>query len=428
MTTAFISVILALIDKIVFRKELKDGLEIASKNFEWKVSGITGILYQSIIELAFLPYKSYVTAIAIIKTIYRMYISKQNLLEWLTAEQAEKLAITSKREYYKQMLINVLCGVTILFSINGNVLQSIIGIVMSIIWILGPFIAYNISKNIEKEYTATSIPEEEKDHLLDIAKRTWDYFACFSNAENNYLPPDNYEEARSKKIAPRTSPTNIGLGLISIISACDLKFISENQAIELINKTINTVEGLQKWNGHLYNWYNTETLEPLTPKYISSVDSGNFIGYLYVVKQFLINLKEKKDYLIGAIDRIIQNADFSKLYNSKKKLFSIGYDIEDNKLTDSYYDLLASEARQTSLIAIAKKDVPIKHWGALSRTLTIFERYKGLVSWSGTAFEYFMPNIVLKNYPGSIISESCKFMVLCQKKYCRTIRNSLGYL
>ena len=127
-----------------------------------------------------------------------------------------------------------------------------------------------------------------------------------------------------------------------------------------MNKILNTVSGLSKWNGHLYNWYDTKTLMPLIPRYISTVDSGNFIGYLYIVKDFLIVNKNKGDFenLINTITGLIENTDFSKLYSEKNKLLSIGYNLEENKLTDSYYDFLASEARQASIVAIAKGDIP----------------------------------------------------------------------
>jgi len=215
---------------------------------------------------------------------------------------------------------------------------------------------------------------------------------------------------------------------------------------------------LQKWNGHLYNWYNTNTLEPLIPRYISTVDNGNFIGYLYTTKQFLIDIisnpvgaddpvrpqKNKQidanvvgvdahidpqiqiQQMITNIDNIIQNTNFTVLYDHKKNLFSIGYDIEQNKLTNSYYDLLASEARQASLIAIAKKDVPVKHWNALSRTLTSLNKYKGLISWSGTAFEYLMPNINIKQYKSSLLDESSRFLIMSQIEYAKKLRYTMG--
>lgn len=191
---------------------------------------------------------------------------------------------------------------------------------------------------------------------------------------------------------------------------------------------LNTISSLPKWNGHLYNWYDLNTLEPLTPRYVSSVDSGNLVGYLFTVKQFLIEHESTgtTEQLIQMVNTLIYNTDFSKLYDEDTRLFSIGFNIEENALTDSYYDLLASEARQTSLVAIAKKDVPARHWNNLSRTLTILNKYKGLISWSGTAFEYFMPNINIPKYPGSLLDESCKFMLMSQKEYAKQLNIPWG--
>lgn len=420
--------ILAILDKVVFRKELETGFVNASKNFLWKASNVTGSLCQTLLELSFLPYKAAVSLEAIIKTIYRMFVSKEHLLEWLTAEEAEKQAKTTCKSYYQQMIINIVAGIFSLgFAIwGGNVAQKIVGIILGVWWLSGPYIAWNISRPIQKQEAINKLNEGEKQHLWEIARRTWDFFACYMNSENHYLPPDNYEENRTQKVATRTSPTNIGLGLLSVVSAIDFGFISFQEGLELLEKSMNTIEQLVKWNGHLYNWYNTQTLEPLNPKYISSVDSGNFVGYLFVLKQFLLRKeKEQRNEIvekrIEQVNRWIEEADFSKLYNPKKKLFSIGFHLEENKLTDSYYDLLASEARQTSLVAIAKKDVPVKHWNALSRTLTVFRKYKGLISWSGTAFEYLMPNMLIRNHPGSLLEESSRFMLLCQKEYCKEL-------
>ena len=165
----------------------------------------------------------------------------------------------------------------------------------------------------------------------------------------------------------------------------------------------------------------------MIPRYISTVDSGNLVGYLYVVKSFLKEEKTEENIeLIKIIDNLIENTDFSKLYNKEEEIFSIGFNIEENKLTDSYYDLLASEARQASLVAIAKKDVPTKHWNYLSRTLTTLGKYKGLISWSGTAFEYLMPNINIPRYKGSLLDESCKFMIKSQMEYAKELNIPWG--
>ena len=165
----------------------------------------------------------------------------------------------------------------------------------------------------------------------------------------------------------------------------------------------------------------------MIPRYISTVDSGNLVGYLYVVKSFLKEEQTEENIeLIKIIDNLIENTDFSKLYNKEEQIFSIGFNIEENKLTDSYYDLLASEARQASLVAIAKKDVPTKHWNYLSRTLTTLGKYKGLISWSGTAFEYLMPNINIPRYKGSLLDESCKFMIKSQMEYAKELNIPWG--
>lgn len=149
-------------------------------------------------------------------------------------------------------------------------------------------------------------------------------------------------------------------------------------------------------------------------------------GYLYVVRSFLEELKDKEELkefnienLILQVTNLIEDADFSYLYSPEHRLFSIGFDIEENKLTDSYYDLLASEARQASFVAIAKKDVPLKHWNSLSRTLTVINNKKGLISWSGTAFEYLMPNINIRRFEGSLLDESCKFAIMSQIEYAK---------
>ena len=285
----FITTLLAIIDKIIFKKEIEDGFISASKNFLWKVSGVTGILYQNLLELAFLPHKAYTALTAISKTLYRVFISKKNLLEWLTAEEAEKQAKTTCKSYYYQMTSNIVAAVILfILALHGNLFQIIAGALLAIIWSAGPYIAYQISKPIIKVKSILKLNEEEKQYLKEIARRTWDFFDCYINSENNYLPPDNFQENRKKAIATRTSPTNIGLGLLSIVSAMDFEFITFSKGIELLEKSMNTIENLCKWNGHLYNWYNTLTLEPLNPKYISTVDSGNFVRLFICTKTIFI--------------------------------------------------------------------------------------------------------------------------------------------
>ncbi len=413
--------ILEISNYLIFRKEG----EQKQKTFAPKVSGLKGAILRAIITFANLPYKAYVSLKSIAKTIYRKKITHKNLLEWTTSEEAEKQAKSSLSSYYNQMFINVLIG---LVTIGISLLkQNIFGILIGILWIIAPTIMCYISKEKEEKMAIEKLNKLEKEYILEIGQRTWKYFETYLNEENNYLIPDNYQEGRKEKIVQRTSSTNIGLSMLAVISAYDLKYIPKEKAIDLLNKIIQTVESLPKWNGHLYNWYDTKTKVPLIPRYISTVDSGNFIGYLYIVKSFILETQTKDDTSLIIIDNLINNTDFSLLYDSEKQIFSIGFNIEENKLTDSYYDLLASEARQASLVAIAKKDIPVKHWNNLSRTLTVLDKYKGLISWSGTAFEYLMPNINIPKYKGSLLDESCNFMIMSQMKYAKKLNIPWGF-
>jgi len=423
----FIDLIIELLNTIIFKKE---GVK-KQASFENKLPGLKLSLVRAIVNFSSIIYKAIISLKAICITLYRVLKTKDHLLEWLTADEAEKNSKENIGCFFKEMWINVLSGfVLFIYSIISF---NIFMLLISILWMTAPCVCCIISKKIEKVNLYKSLNSEEQHEVLEIGKLTWKYFEDYLKAENNFLPPDNYQESRINKVVDRTSSTNIGLGLISVISAYDLKFIELDKALFLIQKMLETICKLPKWNGHLYNWYNIKTLIPLKPGYISTVDSGNFIGYLITLKTFLTEIEDKeiKDkYLIDVnieyINKLIKDTDFSKLYNNEISLFSIGFNIDENKLTDSYYDLLASEARQASLIAIAKRDVPAKHWNSLSKVLTTIDGKKGLISWSGTAFEYLMPNINIKKYSGSLLDESCKFMIMSQKKYCNKLQIPWG--
>ena len=463
IVSVIIPTILDVVNNIITRKEGN----IKTKRFVKTIDGIKASFLRAILDLLLIPDKMYITLKAEIKTIYRMTKSKKHLLEWMTSEEAEKAAKTDIISYYKNMSANTIVGlIGILFALFNKFVQLksnnilIILLAISAAWLCAPIIMCKISKKNKIENALDKINADEKKYLLNIGYKTWLYFKENLTAKDNFLPPDNYQEDRKPKLVMRTSSTNIGLALLAVMASYDLNYENFNNTICLLYKMVNTINNLPKWNGHLYNWYNIETLEPLNPRYVSSVDSGNFIGYLYVLKQFLIKKKEeiqqceidgnsenneiyrnlksedknnsdivsknddiinKLEFMIESIINIINNTDFSKLYDTGNRLFSIGFNIEENKLTDSYYDLLASEARQTSLIAIAKKDVSEKHWYNLSRTLTTLNNYKGLASWAGTSFEYLMPTINIEQYPGSILDESCKFMIMSQLEYSKKL-------
>ena len=411
--------ILEYLNVIIFKK---DG-EQKQNTFTPKIAGVTGAIYRAFITFSSLPYKAYVSAKAIVITLYRILVSKKHKLEWMTSEEAEKVLKDDIASYYKLMYFNTILGFITLvyFCTKLNILGAVIGI----IWLLAPSLMWLISKDIKQKNPKAKLETGEIKYLENVGKRTFEFFLDNLNTDNNYLIPDNFQEDRKELYVNRTSSTNIGLSMLSVIAGYDLGYIDLLTTIELLKNIINTINELEKWNGHLYNWYNIKTLKPLIPRYISTVDSGNFVGYLYVVKAFLEERKEDES-LIKNVDYLIKNTDFSKLYSKEHRLFSIGFNIEENKLTDSYYDLLASEARQASLVAIIKRDVEIKHWNSLSRTLTILDNKKGLVSWSGTAFEYLMPNINIPRYKGSLIDESIRFAEMCQIKYAEALGTPWG--
>ena len=393
----------------------KEG-EKKQKTFTPHIAGFKGTIYRAILTLGCVPYKAYIETVAILKTLYRLIISHKHLLEWMTSEEAEKQSKTTIGNYYKMMFFNVILGAVAITTsaIIKNILLTIIGI----LWIITPYIMYKISLTTEKNKKMLS--EDEKNYLKEIAQKTWQFFKDYLTTENNFLMPDNYQEERKEEVVPRTSSTNIGLSMLAVISAYDMGFEELHQTIDLLTKIIDTVYELPKWNGHLYNWYNIKTKKPLIPRYVSTVDSGNLIGYMYTTKSFLKNVDAPIE-IIDKLTQLIEQTNFKVLYSEEQRLFSIGFNVEENKLTDSYYDLLASEARQASLVAIAKKDIPPKHWNNLSRTLTVLKKYKGLISWSGTAFEYLMPNINIPRYEGSLLDESCRFLIMNQIEYSKKL-------
>jgi len=407
----------------VFERLIHDKGGIKPKNYLPIMNGVLGSFFRCSFHLMILPYQAVLLLRAIIVTLYRVFISKSNLLEWVTASDAEKMLGNQLKNYVKEMKISFVFSILlILCNFISYQYEWYICIIVALIWSVAPIVSFFISKPGKRIVENLTLRECEE--LKEIGRKTWNYFDENMKEENNFLPPDNYQLGRKNKLVNTTSSTNIGLGLMAVIAACDMNYISVERGLEKIKQLINTILKLEKWNGHLYNWYQIKTLQPLNPKFVSTVDSGNFVGYLYVTKEFLKEKGEKESAAI--VSKLIDETDFSKLYDEDKNLFSIGYDMRDNKLIDSYYDLLASEARLASFIAIAKRDVPYKHWFSMSRTLTCVDRHKGLVSWSGTMFEYFMPFIVMKTYPYTLLDETYEFCIYSQIKYAKKLNIPWG--
>ncbi|PBB84697.1 MULTISPECIES: glucoamylase family protein [unclassified Mesorhizobium] len=482
---------------------------------------------------------------AIVRTLYRLFVSRHNLLEWRTASQAHKSGGSDIGAYYSMMYGAVIIGVVgLAVPVLADSTGAFVAFFFAIFWIGSPAVACWISRSAETE-DRLRISAADVHTLRTVARRTWHYFETFVTAEHHHLPPDNFQESPAPVVAPRTSPTNIGVYLLSVVSARDFGWISLSDAITRIDATMTTIENMPRDRGHLYNWYDTTTLKPLYPLYISAVDSGNLAGHLVAVaaacaewaeapsvhlqgdfegildtvtildesledlpddrrqlrplRQRLadrldgmrravmtikaqpemasirtINLavlageirklataihveaaSPKSDIIadwaarleatceahvhdshndesaVGALRakllalrercrRYAFEMDFSFLMRQERKLLSIGYRVEEHQLDESCYDLLASEARLTSLFAIAKGDLPTEHWFRLGRPIVEIGFQGALMSWSGSMFEYLMPPLVMKEPHGSILNQTSKLIIRRQIQYARS--------
>ncbi|MCR4616246.1 MAG: hypothetical protein K5756_08885 [Clostridiales bacterium] len=373
-------------------------------------SAIRGILL-----IVMLPVSAYVSLSAIIRAMWRSLVSKRKLLEWTTAAQSDNS---------KGIMKNVIaCLPNVIFTVFLMTFGGGFHKLLGILFLLDlPFALFSDRENKLKRRRPDYFMTEK---LTSYAAAMWRYFTDNCTEENNWLPPDNVQETPVFRVARRTSPTNIGLTLLCIFAAHDFGFIGSEEMLSRLDKTISVVESLEKWNGNLFNWYNTETLKPLEPRYVSTVDSGNFLCCLTTLKQGLKEIKsnvaEIKD-LTARIDKLMENCDILPMYNKRRKLFHIGFDVSTGKLSLSYYDLFMSEARMTSYFAVARGMAEKKHWGMLGRTLSKDGRYTGSVSWTGTMFEYFMPYLFLPAPAGTLGYEALRFCLRCQRRRVQNVR------
>ncbi|MEG2275258.1 MAG: glucoamylase family protein [Clostridia bacterium] len=411
--------IFSTVDGLIFGKEK----QVRQKQYIPLIYGFKANILKMIFNFITIPYRAYTNLHAICITVYRMLVSKKKLLEWTTAASLDKSAKNTPKFFYMEMWPNLIAGILIVLALLISDSEKVSQIIVCILFALAPLCAFAFSLDRKVKISKQELTKKQKEDLVDVAKRTWKFFDSVMIETYNYLPTDNYQDNRRPKIVSRTSSTNIGLGLMAIIDAYDMQFITIEDCINRLEKVFKTITKLPKWHGHLYNWYDTRTLEILKPAFVSTVDSGNFVTNLFVTKQFLKEAKSKAIYLnridvmIRHIDKLINATDFTKLFDKDSNLFSIGFDIEREMLAGSTYDMLESEARQTSLVAIAMNQVSHKHWFALSRNIVTVDGYKGLASWSGTAFEYFMPTLFMKTYSHTLLDEAMHFAAYSQQKY-----------
>lgn len=386
--------------------------------------GFVVVIYRSLVQFALLPKEAWMYTDAIVRSIYRMSHSHRNLLNWVPSDEASLGTKGTLGDYLQKFWFNYVCAAILLvLALSATPSVGVIGATVFTVftWVTAPVLMYFLGKKFPHDQK--ELANEETDEVKHWAKDTWNFFDTLITAENNYLIPDNYQLNRESKSDYKTSPTNIGYSLTAIISAAELGFITHEQAIERLEKVIGTIVKLEKWNGHLFNWYQISDLNKLPNYFISTCDSGNFVACLYVVKGYLKKHGHHKQELYATVGTLIEQTDFSRLYNPELDVFSIGYDYGCNTLLPYHYNNFASEARLTSFLTIAQGDAPYKHWFCLDKTLVQYKGFKGVASWYGTLFEYFMPLIFLPTYRHTLMDETYSFAIRAQRAFITNIEN-----
>ena len=371
--------------------------------------GLASAVAQTVLRLILLPWEAILNTSAIVTALWRMAVSHRNLLQWQTAAQR-----AGKRDglgaYWRALWPASALGL-----LTAVLTPSPTGLAAGIVWVLSPFVLAALGA--PNTTGAAPLSRAAQRELLGWAKTTWQYFETFCTAEDHYLPPDNVQSQPPTGTAHRTSPTNMGLALVSALGAHALG-IDGGQGLALAERMLTTMEQLPRWNGHFYNWYHTCTLRPMPPLYVSTVDSGNCAAALLAAANALRGWGQGA--LAARAQALCDGMDFALLYDPQRRLMHIGIDTGSGKRSEGYYDLLESEARLTSYFAVARGDVPREHWRALSRAQVQHERYRGCVSWSGSVFEYLMPELFLPPQRDSLLWESAKFCLRVQRRRVRT--------
>ncbi|MDA3900755.1 MAG: cyclic beta 1-2 glucan synthetase [Spirochaetes bacterium] len=534
-----------------------------------------------------LPYEAFYSMSSIGRALWRMCISRRGLLEWKSSDSHSNIFRNSHTASLIKMSIAPVFTASVAAYIAVTQYTALItALPLLFLWAVSPVVAWHISRPISRRKAILS--EEQKMFLRKISRKTWGYFETFAGPEENWLVPDNFQEDPPGGAAHRTSPTNIGLSLLANLSAYDFGYICAGELINRSSNTLNTMKKLDQYRGHFYNWYDTRTLTPLHPLYISTVDSGNLAGHLLTLipglasipdediinpemysglydthaicidaagKQIPKSLSQFKTELESAmnlssntlssifrtlesltkhagktfehyaaepesepawwagvlmrqcekilqdlilmapwltlpiaqksglfyakldrvptldhltrmnaeiipqIERLLDDAspedallynelrslvllsagraekrvkdidslmaevekfshmEYTFLYDETQHLLSIGYNVEQRHLDSGYYDLLASEARLCSFIAIALGELPQKNWFALGRQLTSGNRDASLFSWSGSMFEYLMPLLVMPTYENTLLDQTYSAVVKRQIEY-----------
>ncbi len=248
---------------------------------------------QLLCTFVFLPYEAYISGDAIVRTVTRMLWTKKRMLEWTTSSDANRGASTDLTDFFRAMWFELALAAAVVLplSLSAPLMLLVAGPLLGV-WSIAPLFAWWLSRTLAQP--SPRLSKIQRAFLHKLARRTWRFFEVFVTAEENWLPPDNYQEKPASGVASRTSPTNIGLALLSDLAACDFGYCSVGHLLVRIERTFSTLARMERYQGHFYNWYDTRSLRPLPPRYVSTVDSGNLIGNLLVLRSGLLELAESK--------------------------------------------------------------------------------------------------------------------------------------
>jgi len=392
---------------------LGSGLSMLSRDFySGGLPAALGDLIRCALQALTLAQSGWMNTCAAVRGLWRGLLTKKRRLEWTTAAQSDAAKNGPRSLLF--LWPSLAAGAALL--IFGGAGQRLVGLALLANLLFAPLSGRSYKND------GTKLTQPERETLEGYCKAMWNYFETYCVPEQNWLPPDNVQEAPVFRVAPRTSPTNIGLYLLCVLAARDLGLINGKEMAERLSRTLSAVEKLELWHGSPLNWYDTRTLRPLEPRYVSTVDTGNFLVSVRTLRKGLEEYLEEEPALVSIIGRLRaleEGCDLRPLYHARRKLFHIGIDLSRAKISPSYYDLLMSEARLASYYAIAARMIPKKHWGALGRTLVRQGRFTGPVSWTGTMFEYFMPYLFLPAPKGTLGYEALRFCLSCQRRRLR---------
>ena len=391
--------------------------------------GIREAVLITLSSLVFLLHEALISVDAISRTVARVWVTKKKLLEWETAEEAEAASSRATVDVILTWTSWIALALTAAIALLRPS-ALLLGLPLLILWMAARTIAAWLSGRPGDARAQLSEPETAL--LRDSAACICQFFDDWSSPSTNWLVPDTVREDGTAD--PRLSPTNLAMLLNARVAAVHLGVMPVADFAFKTRQTLRTVLKLAKFRGHLFNWYDITSLEPLRPSFISTVDSGNLAASLWTLKEAALamasepapegeegteNHGQELRVIAGICERLVQEMDFRFLYRPRQKALAIGYDVAARRLDISSYNLLASEARIAAFIAVAKGDIPQEAWLRLGRAHTRFRGQNVLLSWSGTMFEYLMPALWMHHYPDTIIDQNMKAAVQAQRDFVR---------